>query len=598
MSTEESKTTDENKEAGKNGNQESASGKNDQENNKNNGGKGVSKGVFIAIAVLALAVIGLLAFIIGDKTKKKDSDKSDVKTEASSETVTTEAGSTEKDSTETTDDKTEKSEDKTTEKATEKTDDSKNNPLLSSKSPIYIKLDNANYWGDGNSFTCQYNVNVMNNSGEAVEGWEITFEGFPDDAKLGGNWSGTYELKDGKLTVKAPTNYNIKIEDKNEINFGFQVVFASEADAKKATKNVKLFIGGKEYNPVSDDTTEDSTNEDKTTEAPTADEDGKNTVQTEDKTTEDAGKDDKTEGTPLEAHGKLKVEGVDIVDKNGKKFQLKGVSTHGLAWFPDYVNKDAFKSIRDDWGANLIRLAMYTAENGGYCEGGNKDKLKELIKNGVDYATELGMYVIIDWHILHDLTPMKYKGEAIAFFEEMSALYKDYDNVLFEICNEPNGGTSWSEVKEYAEEVIPVIRKNCPDAIIIVGTPNWSQDADAASNDQIEGYDNIMYAVHFYAATHKDDIRNKVKTARANGAPVFISEFSICDASGNGAIDYDSAEEWMKLLNDNNISYAAWNLSNKNESSSLISSGCNKTSGWSEDEMSETGTWLREQLNK
>ena len=107
-----------------------------------------------------------------------------------------------------------------------------------------------------------------------------------------------------------------------------------------------------------------------------------------------------------------------------------------------------------------------------------------------------------------------------------------------------------------------------------------------------------MYAVHFYAATHKDDIRNKVKTARANGAPVFISEFSICDASGNGAIDYDSAEEWMKLLNDNNISYAAWNLSNKNESSSLISSGCNKTSGWSEDEMSETGTWLREQLNK
>ena len=241
---------------------------------------------------------------------------------------------------------------------------------------------------------------------------------------------------------------------------------------------------------------------------------------------------------------------------------------------------------------------MYTDENGGYCAGGDKDKLKQLVKDGVDYATELGMYVIVDWHILHDLTPMKYKDEAIAFFTEMSELYKDHDNVIFEICNEPNGGTSWSEVKEYAEEVIPVIRKNCPDAIIIVGTPNWSQDADAASNDQIKGYDNIMYAVHFYAATHKEGIRDKVKTARANGAAVFISEFSICDASGDGAIDYDSAADWMDYLNDNDISYAMWNLSNKNEASSLISSGCSKTSGWSKDDMSETGKWLLEQLGK
>ena len=594
-----------------------AKSENDSSNNDNkNGGKGISKGIFITIAVLALAVIGLVAFIIGDKTGKKKDDKKDVKTEASTEITTEKAGNdktevTEKTASDGSTDTTESSKDEKTEDTTEKIDDSKNNPLLSSKSPIYIKLDNASYWGNDKSYTCQYNVNVINNSGEAVEGWEVVFEGFADDCKLGDNWCGSYELKNGKLSVK-PADFNSKIDDKNEINFGFQMIFTSEAGAKKATKNVKLFIGGKEYDPSAvdkDDKTEDTGKEDKTTEAPEADKEGKNTSQTDVTATEDTVKDDasteedkkaddKDGSTPVGIHGKLSVNGVDIVDKDGKKFQLKGVSTHGLAWFPDYVNKDAFKSIRDDWGANLIRLAMYTDESGGYCTDGDKNKLKELVKSGVDYATDLGMYVIIDWHILHDLTPMKYKDEAIAFFEEMSALYKDYDNVLFEICNEPNGGTSWSEVKEYAEEVIPVIRKNCPDAIIIVGTPTWSQDADIASKDQIEGYDNIMYAVHFYAATHKDDLRNKVKTARSNGAPVFISEFSICDASGNGAIDYDSAEEWMKLLNDENISYATWNLSNKNESSSLISSDCNKTSGWSEDEMSETGAWLREQLQK
>ena len=570
-----------------------------EENKKDGkgGGKGFPKGAFIAIVVLALAVIGLVAFIIGDKTgKKKKSDDNTTKVENTTEATTD--NTTEKATDTTTTAGTEKD---TTEATTEKTE-KKDDPILSSKSPIYIKLDNSGYWGDGSSFTCQYNVNVVNNSGKAVENWEVVFTGFGKDSKLGDNWSGNYKLEDGTLSIK-PVDYNNKIEDKNEINFGFQVILTSEAEAKNATRAVKLYIDGKEYDAAAavggEDKTEADTKEDKTEstkdEKTESTKEDKTEATKEDKT--ESGKDDKTDGkTPFDAHGKLKLNGVDIVDKNGEKFQLKGVSTHGIAWFPDYVNKDAFQTIRDDWGANLIRIAMYTDENGGYCVGGNKENLKNLVKKGVDAATELGMYVIVDWHILHDLTPMKYKDEAIAFFDEMTELYKDHDNIIYEICNEPNGGTSWSEVKEYAEEVIPIIRKNCPDALIIVGTPTWSQDADAASNDKIEGYDNVMYAVHFYAATHKEGIRDKVKTARANGAAVFISEFSICDASGDGAIDYASAKDWMDYLDDNDISYAMWNLSNKNEASSLISSGCNKTSGWSADDMSETGKWLLEQL--
>ncbi len=297
-------------------------------------------------------------------------------------------------------------------------------------------------------------------------------------------------------------------------------------------------------------------------------------------------------GTPVAIHGKLSVRGSGLVDKNGNEFQIQGVSTHGIAWFPEYVNKAAFQTIRDEWGANCIRLAMYSAEYGGYCTGGNQADLKRLVNDGVSYATELGMYVIIDWHIMNqDGDPNTHKTEALAFFKEMSAKYADYDNVIYEICNEPNGGTQWSSIKSYALEVIPVIKANNPDAIIIVGTPNWSQDVDAAAKDPITGYSNIMYTIHFYADTHRDGLRQKMQVAIDKGLALFCTEFGICDASGSGANNITEGNKWISALDNNNISYCIWNLSNKAETSSLIQSGCNKTSGWTTNELTEAGKW-------
>ena len=206
------------------------------------------------------------------------------------------------------------------------------------------------------------------------------------------------------------------------------------------------------------------------------------------------------------------------------------------------------------------------------------------------------MYVIVDWHILSDSNPNLYKETALSFFERIASTYGDKPNILYEICNEPNGGTSWADIKSYAEIIIPVIRKNDKNAIIIVGTPNWSQDVDIVSEDPITGYDNIMYAVHFYAATHKDDLRNKVKTAISNGLPVFVSEFSLCDASGNGGIDYDSSDVWFDLINDNNLSYASWSLCNKNETSALIKPDSTATSTITIDDLSDTGKYVRDKI--
>ena len=295
--------------------------------------------------------------------------------------------------------------------------------------------------------------------------------------------------------------------------------------------------------------------------------------------------------TPATA-GRLHVEGTRLTGEDGSPVQLRGISTHGLAWYPQYVNVMTFAQMRYEWNANLVRLAMYTAESGGYCTDGNREQLKRLVRDGVRWATAQDMYVIIDWHILSDNNPNIYLDEAKAFFDEMSAEYAGANNVIYEICNEPNGATTWQDVKSYAEQVIPVIRANDPQAVIIVGTPNWSQLVEQAALSPITGYDNIMYTLHFYAATHKDDLRSRMITAIESGLPVFVTEYGICDASGNGAIDIDEANRWVQTMDQYGVSYAMWNLSNKNESSAMIKDGCQKVCGFTADDLTQSGQWV------
>ena len=520
-----------------------------------------TKKVLIAIcAVLTLIVVGLTGYLLGSR----DNDK------GTPETTTAAAESTDTQAT------TQEAQVTDTQAATQEAQvtDTQAATQEAQVTDTYATLALANNWESGDLKSGQFALRVVNGEKEAIKNWKVEI-GLPEGAKLDNGWNGEYKVEGGKLIV-TPAEYNSEINAGSSLSdVGFIVSCKSEAGIRQMPDSVKLFVGGKEVQAdIQADTQADKTTESAKQEAKPA---------------------PKTEtGTPLENHGRLSIKGSDIVDKNGNKYQLKGVSTHGLAWFPTFVNKEAFKTIRDDWGGNLIRLAMYTDEGGGYCTDGDKEALKKLVENGVDHATELGMYVIIDWHILHDLSPQTYKPEALKFFEEMASKYADYENVLFEICNEPNGGTTWADVKSYAEEVIPVIRKYSQN-IVIVGTPTWSQDVDKAAEDPLKE-DNVCYALHFYAATHKGWLRDKVRSAMDAGLPVFISEFSICDASGNGGIDYNEADDWFYMIDELNLSYAAWNLANKDETSSLIKSSCEKTSGWSETELSDTGIWIRSKM--
>ena len=290
--------------------------------------------------------------------------------------------------------------------------------------------------------------------------------------------------------------------------------------------------------------------------------------------------------TPVEKWGRLQVQGTYMTTQSGKKVQLKGVSTHGIAWFPQYIDKTGFSSLKK-MGVNTIRLAFYSDPGAGYSKS-----LYQKVDEGVQYATELGMYVIIDWHILNDGNPKKYEKNAKKFFLYFAKKYGKQKNILYEICNEPNGNVIWTkDIRPYANRMIKQIRKYDKKNIIIVGTPTWSQDVDVVSEKPLK-QKNIMYALHFYAATHKADLRNKLKTAHQNGLPVFVSEFSICDASGNGAIDKKSADQWMKLLNQYKIGYVSWNLSNKAETSSLLKNSCSKTGNFKKSDLSKSGVYI------
>jgi len=276
---------------------------------------------------------------------------------------------------------------------------------------------------------------------------------------------------------------------------------------------------------------------------------------------------------------------LQIIEKDGKKYladqkgeiiQLRGMSTHGLQWYGDIVNRNAFAALSRDWECNVIRLAMYVGE-GGYA---SNPSINEKVIEGIKLAIENDMYVIVDWHVLNPGDPNAeiYKG-AKDFFKEIATSFPNDYHIIYELCNEPNPNEpgvensldGWKKVKAYAEPIIKMLRSLGNQNIIIVGSPNWSQRPDFAIQDPINDK-NVMYSVHFYSGTHKVDgyVFENMKKAFENGVPIFVSEWGTSLASGDGGPYLDEADKWLEYLNANYISWVNWSLSNKNETSAAF----------------------------
>ncbi|GAA4046615.1 hypothetical protein GCM10022409_35840 [Hymenobacter glaciei] len=248
-----------------------------------------------------------------------------------------------------------------------------------------------------------------------------------------------------------------------------------------------------------------------------------------------------------------------------------------------YYKANVVGWLKNNWNASVVRVAMGVDDAGGYIEDPAREKAKVIAV--VDACIAAGLYVIIDWHSHH---AEDYKAQSIAFFKAMATKYGKTPNVMYEIYNEPKQ-VSWPNVvKPYAQDVADAIRTIDPDNLIIVGSPNWSQDVDVAAADKLTGT-NIAYTLHFYAATHKQSLRDKAQKALDLNVALFVTEWGTCEASGNGAIDAASTKEWMDFMRTNQISHCNWALNDKAEAASALVTGTDPTAAWSNDFLTASG---------
>lgn len=504
-------------------------------------------------------------------------DSSVTESDTSSDTSEPEESNTSKQENTSKADNTEKPADTTKVQATADTKNNSQSKPAASSSNFTVQWKKSSDWEEGGKKCGGYEI-VITNNGDTVNSWTAKVT-VPGNTKLMSQWNGIFSISGNTMTVKNES-YNGTIEKGKSVSFGFNYSADAYINEGKVTVNgstAGTSAGNNNNNSNNNNNT--STTKKPAATVPQAPSDPKGT-------------------TPVSQHGQLSVKNGQLVDKSGKGYQLRGMSTHGLTWFPEFVNESAFKTLRDDWNTNVVRLAMYVDEWGnGQCYMGNKSGSLELLEKGVDICIKLDMYVIIDWHVLNPGDPSKYTNEAKSFFETVSKRYAKYPNVIYEICNEPNGGASWSgNIKPYAEKIIPVIRKNAPNSVIIVGTPIWSQEIDKPLSDPLN-YKNVMYAFHFYAATHAG-LRSNVENCVAQGLPVFVSEFGTCDASGGGANDFNETQKWLSYFDKQGISYCNWSICNKDETCSVLRPGTSANGNWSESDLTENGKWMRNWLRK
>ncbi len=292
----------------------------------------------------------------------------------------------------------------------------------------------------------------------------------------------------------------------------------------------------------------------------------------------------------VKKHGRLKVEGTQLKDKNGNTIVLRGMSFSWHNWWPRFYNAGAVKWLKDDWKCNIVRAAMGIEPEGAYLQ--KPEWSKEKIKAVVDAAIKEDIYVIIDWHS-HNISLEASK----AFFKEMATTYGKYPHVIYEIFNEPDK-ESWAEVKKYSEEIIAVIRSADPDNIILVGSPHWTQDLHLAADDPIKGHSNLMYTIHFYAATHKQWLRDRCDYALGKGLPVFISESAGMEATGDGPVNYEEWNKWIEWAEKNKISWLTWAVADKNETCSILLPTASSEGPWGDKDLKESGVKTKELILK
>ena len=289
-------------------------------------------------------------------------------------------------------------------------------------------------------------------------------------------------------------------------------------------------------------------------------------------------------------NGALSVENTLLKNKQLKTVVLRGLSFSWHTWWPRFYNGDAVQSLSKDFGCTIIRASMGVEPRGSYLE--DPEQATKCVTAVVDAAIKEDIYVIIDWHSHH-----LHENEAIRFFKKMAKKYGHLPNIIYEIFNEPIN-QSWQKVKSYSINIIKAIREIDANNLILVGSPHWDQDIHIAADDPIQGFKNIMYTLHYYAGTHKQELRNRADYALSKGLPLFISESGGMEATGNGPLNKAEWQKWIDWSEKNHISWLTWSVSDKNETCSILKKNASSTGPWKKEDLKESGILIRNYLRK
>lgn len=320
-------------------------------------------------------------------------------------------------------------------------------------------------------------------------------------------------------------------------------------------------------------------------------------------------------------HGALQVKGNRIVDASGTPLQVAGMSLFWSGWMGKYWNSGVVNTLVNDWNSSLVRAAMGIEGGGNYL--GPKDATdkrtdeqikqanKDMVIAVVDAAIANDIYVIIDWH---DHNATQHTAQAVAFFGEMSAKYKNDPHVIYELFNEPLQ-IPWSDIKSYAQTVTTEIRKNSNN-LIVVGTPSWSQNVDEAAASPLSDA-NTAYTLHFYAGTHVlapntdpkkgPSLGDKARTALSKGVALFITEWGTSVSNGgttgtppvsDNKVWTAESDAWLAFAKENGLSWANWSLADKAESSAALKPNAPSNGGWNDGNLSPAGLYVRGKIRE
>lgn len=271
------------------------------------------------------------------------------------------------------------------------------------------------------------------------------------------------------------------------------------------------------------------------------------------------------------------VKGNKFVTADGKTIVFKGLDTSD----PDKLataghwNKEYFETMKS-WGANIVRFPVHPT---AWRKRGKDDYIK-LLDQGVQWATELGLYVIIDWHTIGNLRTEMYQNamyettrkETFEFWRTMAQHYKDNTTVAcFELFNEPTiqrgqlGECSWQEWKKLNEEMIGIIRANGAKAIPLVAGFNWAYDLTPIAKEPVNA-EGIAYVSHPYPMKREKPWEDKWTTDwgfAAEKYPLILTEIGFAGAEEKGAhvpviSDESYGEAITKYCEEKGISYTVW----------------------------------------